>query len=80
MGDKRSSQDPIREAAWSWVTMQHERESFTESLQAEFGRWLAADPAHAQAYEKASRLWLFAGLVPPATDIDIPGCSEPDGR
>jgi transmembrane sensor len=76
--DLNSPSDPVWDAAWSWVTRQHERETFDESAQMELARWLQAEPSHRQAYDKASRLWLLAGLVPPASDIDMPGCAEPD--
>lgn len=69
--------DPVWDAAWSWVMRQHERESFDAGAEAELARWLAADRLHRQAYDKASRLWLMAGLVPPVNEIDIPGCAEP---
>ena len=36
--------------------------------------WLLAEPAHRRAYDKAARLWLLAGFVPPANDFgdDLP--------
>jgi len=81
MGEEvNPKQDPIWDIAWSWVTRQHERQSFDAAAEAELAHWLAADPAHRHAYDKASRLWLMAGLVPPVNDIDIPGCTEPDGE
>lgn len=78
--DMNPKQDPVWDTAWSWVTRQHERETFDETARAEMARWLAADAAHRLAYDKAGRLWLLAGLVPPANDIEIPGCTEPDGE
>lgn len=74
--NKNSDRDWIWNAAWSWVTRQHEKNSFDSRTQAEFAQWLAADPAHRQAYEQASDLWLIAGLVPPANDIVHPDCEE----
>ncbi|WP_454694297.1 FecR/PupR family sigma factor regulator [Achromobacter aegrifaciens] len=71
-----SKQDPVWDIAWSWVLRQHERESFDASAEAELAQWLAVDAAHRQAYDKAGRLWLMAGLVPPANDIDVLGCKE----
>ncbi|ADP15911.1 hypothetical protein AXYL_02591 [Achromobacter xylosoxidans A8] len=73
------NQDPIWDIAWSWVLRQHERESFDANAEAELAQWLAADAAHRQAYDKAGRLWLMVGLVPPVSDIDIPGSAERDG-
>ena len=73
------NQDPVWDIAWSWVLRQHERESFDANAEAELAQWLAADAAHRQAYDKAGRLWSMAGLVPPVSDIDIPGSAERDG-
>lgn len=67
--------DPIWHVAWSWVQRQHDRENFDDSALAELVAWLKADPLHRQAYNKASRLWLLSGLVPPKNDV---GASEPD--
>lgn len=76
--DANPKADPVWEAAWAWVMRQHERESFDASAQAELARWLQAHPSHRQAYDQASRLWLLTGLVPPANDINIPGCPPTD--
>ncbi|ELX08688.1 hypothetical protein Jab_2c07430 [Janthinobacterium sp. HH01] len=70
--------DPIWDLAWSWVIRQHERATFTESDTEELRGWLLADPAHRLAYERAGRLWLAAGLVPPVNEIDIPGKQGPE--
>lgn len=70
--------DPVWETAWSWVMRQHERDAFDASAQAALAHWLQADLSHRQAYDKASRLWLMAGLVPPANDLDIPGPTPAD--
>lgn len=73
MGNEPDSKpDPAWDRAWSWVLRQHERETFDATAQAELAQWLQADPAHRQAYDKASRLWLLAGFVPPVNDIDMP--------
>lgn len=74
------STDPIWETAMSWVVRQHERETFDASAQDELDHWLQADPAHRQAYDKASCLWHLAGFVPPASDIEIPGTDSGDGK
>ncbi|WP_229256927.1 FecR/PupR family sigma factor regulator [Duganella lactea] len=29
-------------------------------------RWLAADPRHCKQYDKACRLWMLSGMIPPA--------------
>ncbi|WP_085316349.1 FecR/PupR family sigma factor regulator [Derxia lacustris] len=61
--------DPIWRQAWDWVQAEHAEELDGERLE-RLRQWLAADPAHARAYEDAARLWLLAGLVPP---LDDPG-------
>lgn len=68
------------DAAWSWIMRQHERDHFDATAQAELSQWLQAHPSHREAYDKASRLWQLAGLVPPANDIDIPDCPPSDGN
>ncbi|MCK6392701.1 FecR/PupR family sigma factor regulator [Diaphorobacter sp. HDW4A] len=81
MGEEvNPKQDPVWDFAWSWVMRQHEHQGLDAAAEVELAHWLAADPAHRQAYDKAGRLWLMAGLVPPANDIDIPGCTKPDGE
>jgi len=81
MGEEvNPKQDPVWDIAWSWVMHQHEHQGSDVAAEVELARWLASDPAHHQAYEKASRLWLMAGLVPPVNDVDIPGCMSPDGE
>lgn len=81
MGDDMNpKQDPVWDIAWSWVLRQHERKSVDASAEAELAQWLAADVAHRQAYDKAGRLWLMVGLVPPANDINVPGDTELDGE
>lgn len=61
--------DPVWPVAWRWVTREYDRESFDERARAELASWLLADPRHRQAYERAARVWLLAGLVPPASDL-----------
>ncbi len=81
MGEEvNPKQDPVWDTAWSWVMHPHEHQGFDAAAEAELACWLAADPAHRQVYDKASRLWLIAGLVPPDNDIGIPDCTEPDGE
>jgi transmembrane sensor len=62
--------DPVWEIAWAWVQRQHEAMQTDGDVTAELARWLAEDPTHRKAYDKASRLWLLSGLLPPSTDID----------
>ena len=70
--DMTPNEVSIREIAWSWVVRQHEWNTFDAAAQAELVRWLAADPAHKRAYDKAGRVWLMAGLLPPSDDIETP--------
>jgi transmembrane sensor len=58
-------QDPVWQAAWHWVLREHEGR-LDDAQRAERLAWLNADPAHRKAYDEAARLWLLAGLVPPA--------------
>jgi transmembrane sensor len=81
MGDTSNSkqkEDPVWSAAWSWVIRQHAPEGFDAGAAAELARWLEADPLHRKAYDKAGRLWLLTGLVPPRNDIEIPGATDDD--
>lgn len=73
-----TSHDRLWDLAWSWVIRQHDSAGFDAAAHAELTRWLAADPAHRQAFDQAGRLWLAAGLVPPVHDIDIPGAAQDD--
>lgn len=60
----------IWDIAWAWVRREHDRESFNEAARAEMAAWLIAEPAHRKAYDKACRLWLLSGLVPPSVDVE----------
>ncbi|HSI49095.1 MAG TPA: DUF4880 domain-containing protein [Ideonella sp.] len=40
--------------------------------QAALVAWLNQAPGHGAAYERASKVWLMAGLVPPVNDIELP--------
>lgn len=62
--------DPVWDKAWAWVQRQHEARQTDGDVHAELAHWLSEAPAHRKAYEKASRLWLLSGLLPPSTDID----------
>lgn len=66
----QASDDLIWQAAWAWVRREHDRDGFDEAARADMVRWLLADPAHRKAYDKAARLWLLAGLVPPTIDVE----------
>lgn len=73
---ERDRHDPIWEAAWAWVVRHHEEKYADEATAHALARWLAEDPRHREAYQKASRLWLMAGLVPPVGDVEIPGAPK----
>ncbi|WP_148713633.1 FecR/PupR family sigma factor regulator [Chitinolyticbacter meiyuanensis] len=60
-------EDPIWEAAWSWVMRQHEGD-FDATAQAEFAAWLQASADHRTAYDDAGKIWLLTGFVPPANE------------
>jgi len=61
--------DPHWAVAWDWVQREHDGEHFDAAAREEMTSWLVADPAHREAYEKAARLWLLAGLVAPSSDV-----------
>ncbi len=76
--DINSDQDSAWKEAWAWVIKEHENKTLDKVMQREFEKWLTADSAHKLAYEKASRLWLFAGLVPPVNEIPAEDSSPDD--
>ncbi|MET3492982.1 DUF4880 domain-containing protein [Variovorax boronicumulans] len=61
--------DPLWNTAWNWVQRAHDQDSFDDAARAQMTAWLVADAAHRRAYDKAARLWLLAGFVPPANDF-----------
>ncbi|MRW93276.1 DUF4880 domain-containing protein [Duganella sp. FT80W] len=64
--DNDNAPDPIWDTAWAWVVREHERTQFDAAAREELQRWLAADERHCKQYEKACRLWMLSGLIPPA--------------
>jgi ferric-dicitrate binding protein FerR (iron transport regulator) len=54
--------DPVWQAAWSWVQREHEK-AMDAFARVQLDDWLQADAAHRRAYEEACSLWLLAGLV-----------------
>ncbi|MCQ8117490.1 FecR family protein [Methylomonas rosea] len=56
-----------------WIRLDSGKLSATE--QAEFSRWLAADPLHRQAYEQLRELWGVLDSVAPR--IEIPAIRKP---
>ncbi|WP_144635182.1 FecR/PupR family sigma factor regulator [Bordetella genomosp. 13] len=79
MNPTSSSPDhEVWEAALAWVQRQHDDTSFDDQARQALIDWLRQDPEHRRAYDKAARLWLLAGLVPPANDLDPPpDCKGP---
>lgn len=73
MNEKSNAlQDPVWDAAWAWVLLQHESGALSEALKGELEIWLSANPAHRKTYNKACKLWSIAGLVPPTDTYDLP--------
>lgn len=60
-------EDPVWEAAWTWVQREFDHETFDAAARAEMTAWLLADPLHRARYDEAARLWLLAGMVPRRT-------------
>lgn len=74
-------QDASWDVAWAWVQRQHEVGFDDPAFNAELAAWLQADPANRAAYDKAAKIWLLAGLVPPVNDLSPPSrCSDPAGE
>ncbi|WP_407521381.1 FecR family protein [Methylobacterium oryzisoli] len=59
----RYGEDPIDEAAAGWVARLSSSDA-TESDRAAFEAWLAADPAHAEAYAEMDAVWRRLGHLP----------------
>lgn len=57
--------DPVWQAALDWVLSAQQQPLDAQTASA-LAAWLAQSPAHQTAYEKASRVWLLTGLVPPS--------------
>ncbi len=73
---KDKANDPVWQAAWTWVRNQHECGGLCDAARGEFLQWLAADPLHRKTYDEAGRLWLLVGLVPPANDVPPPNAQD----
>ena len=56
----KSNTDKVSDAALYWLTV-HQTGPLSETEASEFERWLAADPAHAAAYEKTRGAWRDLG-------------------
>ncbi|GJD59898.1 FecR family protein [Methylobacterium frigidaeris] len=62
-GDGSPDEDPIDEAAAGWVVRLSSSDA-TEADRAAFDAWLAADPAHEDAYLEMDALWRQLGHLP----------------
>lgn len=69
--------DPVWDTAWSWVRREYDGTHFDAATRVEMVKWILSDPAHRNAYDKAARLWLIAGLVPPVNDVGDGAEDEP---
>jgi ferric-dicitrate binding protein FerR (iron transport regulator) len=58
-----SDNDPVWQAALDWV-LSAQQQPLDAPAAAALAAWLAQDPAHRKAYEKATRVWLLTGLIP----------------
>ena len=76
MNPSGPADDAVWDLAWSWASRRPQEGEAEDAALEELARWLAADAAHRQAYQKACRLWLLTGLVPPAHDVPIPGAPD----
>ena len=56
--------DPVWQAAWTWVQREFDRTRFDAAARLELEHWLAEDPAHRRAHRQAAQLWDLAGQVP----------------
>ncbi|NRR33607.1 DUF4880 domain-containing protein [Oxalobacteraceae bacterium] len=70
--DKEVSPDLVWNTAWAWVVREHESAPFDAATRSELTLWLAAHEQHRKQYDKACRLWLLTGLVPPAFENGVP--------
>jgi transmembrane sensor len=79
----RDGEDPVYEAAASWVARLSSPDA-TESDRDAFEAWLAADPAHAAAHAEMDALWRRLGQVPdprvPDPRVPDPGVPAPRPR
>ena len=74
--ESNKNDDPVWNTAWAWVTRQHSREGLPEDELRNLVKWIDADAAHRANYERAAKLWLLSGLVPPVNDVPIPGFDD----
>jgi ferric-dicitrate binding protein FerR (iron transport regulator) len=62
--------DPLWQAAWRWVLLEHEHLGLDAERLAQRQAWLDASPRHADLLAQARRIWLLAGMVPPRHRTD----------
>ena len=71
----RSTLRTGRVRAWQVISKSTHRSAVSSSTRStsQGGRPV---PAHRAAYERAAKLWLLSGLVPPVNDVPIPGTDD----
>ena len=72
------TEDPVWDAAWDWITREHRGDGLSEGERRALVEWLHEDPRNRAAHERAAKLWLLSGLVPPVNDVPIPGADDQD--
>ncbi|MCR9072735.1 MAG: FecR domain-containing protein [Alphaproteobacteria bacterium] len=73
MENGRLQRDPVWDQALDWLLAVQERPQDVR-LRTELETWLAADPRHRAAYDKAQRVWTLTGDVAPIPETqEAPG-------
>ncbi|WP_377155080.1 DUF4880 domain-containing protein [Roseateles sp. UC29_93] len=72
--------DPVWQAAWTWVQREFDRERFDEAARLALARWLAEDPEHVRMHQQATRLWALAGQVPARAQDPDDAATRPAAR
>lgn len=70
--------NPVDDAAIAWFVRLQDEQA-TEAERAGFAAWLAADPAHAEAWREIEHLWGSLGQIARPMPVDAPGRVK-DGR
>lgn len=71
MANGRLQQDSAWDEALDWLLAVQER-SQDARLHTELEAWLAADPRHRAAYDRAQRVWVLTGEAVPASAVAAP--------
>lgn len=77
-GPMTTEATPVDDAAIAWFVRLQDEQA-TEAERAGFAAWLAADPAHAEAWREIEHLWGGLGQIARPASVDAPG-RVPDGR